>query len=357
MARFARSSVGQRTAPIGLEQKPMNISVVVPTYNRAGLISATLDSILTQDTPAGEVIVVDDGSTDATPDVLANYRHRVRVVRVANGGANIARNIGLRTASGQLVAFCDSDDLWRPGFLTAMAALWHHAPDLMTAYGNFQFVRDDVWSKRTIFDEAPPGFWKGLRPVAQGLGVFEQPILGRLIGAGLSLYQPFYPSAMVVARTSFLNAGGWDEAVDRMQDYATFLRAAERQVGIVLHPLVGYRQHRHNDSIIGFQWHDNSRHTLNRRIIVHAGILAHVLATRPALAPHRAELLARIGELADFAFEQGDFVAYREIQAMLPLSHRPIRRKLKGWISYMPAPAARRVAELAKSVRAHIRSS
>ena len=273
----------------------MKISVVVPTHNRAGLIRATLDSILAQETPPEELIVVDDGSTDDTQAVLHTYQSRIRTIRVENGGAALARNTGLRAASGRLVAFCDSDDLWCPGFLTAMASLWDRVPDLTTAYGNFRAFRDDVWARGSVFERAPPGFWEGLRIVGPGLGIFDQPIVGRLIGAGLSVYQPFYPSAMVVERTAFLNAGGWEE-LEPAEDYSTFLRAAERPIGIVQHALVGYRRHSTNYSAVSYGWNDGLRHTVNRRVIIHARILAHVVATRPALKPHRQGFLAKIGE-------------------------------------------------------------
>ena len=182
-----------------------SVSVVVPTFNRAGLIGSTLDAILTQDHPAAEIVVVDDGSTDATPDVLSAYAGRVRTIRTGNGGDLAARNVGLHAASGRLVAFCDSDDLWRPGFLAAMARLWRQAPGLMAAFGNFQAVRNGVWEPGTKFEDAPPGFWHGAQEVGPDGWRFDQPILLRLLA-----FQPFFPSAMVVDRLGFTAVGGWD---------------------------------------------------------------------------------------------------------------------------------------------------
>lgn len=316
---------------------PLSISVVVPTFNRADLIGITLDAILAQDTPASEIIVVDDGSTDGTPDVLLAYQPQVHTIRVSNGGDLVARNVGLRAASSQLVAFCDSDDVWRPGFLTAMEALWRHAPSLMAAYGNFQIVRDGVWGERTKFDDAPAGFWVGLRSVAPNIAVFETPIVERLLK-----FQPFFPSAMVVDRARFLEAGGWDEAVRRILsgDFATALRMAEQPLGIVQAPLVGIRKHAGNISAEVFAT------TLGQ-----VRILEHALSTRSALTPHWSAVLASIAErragAADAAFDRRDFALVRSIQGMLPPSHRPLRRRLKGWISHLPDPIARPVAEIA----------
>lgn len=89
------------------------ISVIIPVYNGASFISQTLDSILGQEgSPPDEVIVIDDGSTDQTPGVLRKYQGRILYRRIPNSGVAEARNVGLEMATGQLVAFCDHDDLW-----------------------------------------------------------------------------------------------------------------------------------------------------------------------------------------------------------------------------------------------------
>lgn len=100
--------------------KRPTVSVIIPTYNRAHSVGAALDSVLAQEPPADEVIVVDDGSTDGTTEVLAAYGDRITVVRQDNAGAAAARNAGVRRARGDWVAFLDSDDLWRPGRLAAL---------------------------------------------------------------------------------------------------------------------------------------------------------------------------------------------------------------------------------------------
>jgi glycosyltransferase involved in cell wall biosynthesis len=89
-------------------------STVIPVFNRAQLIRATLDSVLAQEFNDQEIIVVDDGSTDDTPNTLALYSDRVRVVRQENSGPAVARNRGIEIASGQYIAVLDSDDLWFP---------------------------------------------------------------------------------------------------------------------------------------------------------------------------------------------------------------------------------------------------
>ncbi|RKH36670.1 glycosyltransferase family 2 protein [Corallococcus sicarius] len=89
-------------------------SVVIPTYNRAALLEETLASVFAQTLTDHEVIVVDDGSTDETLALLARYGERIRVLRQSNAGQGVARNLGIREARGEYVAFLDSDDLWPP---------------------------------------------------------------------------------------------------------------------------------------------------------------------------------------------------------------------------------------------------
>src|SRR5689334_21473917 len=91
-----------------------NVSVVIPTYNRAAFLPAAIDSALSQSYPPCEILVVDDGSTDHTADVVAAYRARVRLIAQSNQGTAAGRNAGVAASSGAYVAFLDSDDLWLP---------------------------------------------------------------------------------------------------------------------------------------------------------------------------------------------------------------------------------------------------
>jgi len=93
------------------------ISVVIPTYNRAGLVGQAIESALGQSFADREIVVVDDGSTDGTTAALARFGSKIRVVRQENRGEAAARNRGIREAAGAWVAFLDSDDLWEPNAL------------------------------------------------------------------------------------------------------------------------------------------------------------------------------------------------------------------------------------------------
>ena len=103
-------------------------SVVIPTYNRGHCVAASVESVLAQTLPCHELIVVDDGSTDDTADVISRYGDRVRYIRQANGGVSAARNAGIAAASGDWIAFLDSDDEWAPQKLAAHAEALRREP-------------------------------------------------------------------------------------------------------------------------------------------------------------------------------------------------------------------------------------
>lgn len=90
------------------------VSVIIPTYNYARYLGEAIDSALGQTLAPLEVIVVDDGSTDDTPELLAAYGDRIRVLRQKNAGVAVARNSGIAAARGEYVAFLDADDTWLP---------------------------------------------------------------------------------------------------------------------------------------------------------------------------------------------------------------------------------------------------
>jgi glycosyltransferase involved in cell wall biosynthesis len=97
-----------------------SISVVIPTFNRAQTVAAAITSALDQRDPPDEIIVVDDGSSDGTRDVLAGFGERIIAIHQANAGVSGARNAGIRRATGTWVAFLDSDDVWYPERITIL---------------------------------------------------------------------------------------------------------------------------------------------------------------------------------------------------------------------------------------------
>ncbi|MBM2835200.1 MAG: glycosyl transferase [Candidatus Brocadiaceae bacterium] len=95
----------------------VQVSVVIPTYNRAPYVIMAIESVLAQSYQDYEIIVVDDGSTDGTRDVLEPYRDRIRYMYQDNKGVSAARNTGIQESRGEWIAFLDSDDEWLPNKL------------------------------------------------------------------------------------------------------------------------------------------------------------------------------------------------------------------------------------------------
>jgi GT2 family glycosyltransferase len=120
-----------------LEEAPL-ISVVIPVYNGASFLPEAIDSILAQAYPKVEIIVVDDGSTDAIAEAVAALPAEVRFLRKGNAGPAAARNLGIRAAGGSLIAFLDVDDLWPAGALGAALAWLSERPDTDVVIGRAQ---------------------------------------------------------------------------------------------------------------------------------------------------------------------------------------------------------------------------
>lgn len=106
------------------------ISVVIPVYNRENSIRRALDSVLAQSLPPYEIIVVDDGSTDRTADIIAEHYPTVTLIRQPNRGQCTARNEGIARAGGDLIALLDSDDFWLPDKLRVQARVFEEHPQL-----------------------------------------------------------------------------------------------------------------------------------------------------------------------------------------------------------------------------------
>lgn len=101
------------------------VAAIIPTHNGRAFIARALDSALAQKTPADEIVVVDDASTDGTADLVASRYPQVRLVRLeANVGSGAARNAGVAASTGDLIAFLDHDDAWQPGYLAAQRGLF-----------------------------------------------------------------------------------------------------------------------------------------------------------------------------------------------------------------------------------------
>ena len=132
------------------------VSVIIPAYNCEKYIAEAVESVLAQDYPSVEIIVVNDGSTDGTMDVLRTFGDKVRIVDQTNGGPPKARNAGLLAAKGDYIAFLDADDVWLPQKISAQVAHLEANPDVGTCYCSWHVWpadKDGVFRKPTFYSQ------------------------------------------------------------------------------------------------------------------------------------------------------------------------------------------------------------
>jgi glycosyltransferase involved in cell wall biosynthesis len=228
---------------IEMRAKPAaeRVSVVIPAYNASAYLPATLRSIFDQSCPPGEIIVVDDGSTDDTVEVARAFD--VRVIAVSNRGPSAARNIGMRSATGEYVAFLDADDLWTPQKLAVQcAALRSYARPA------FSFTDYRVFDDRTVHTHS-----SGLRqhPAFRAIARRAKNVSGRrdivvaADGKHPVLYESYIqPSSVLVRLADAFAVGGWDETLRMSEDQEFFLRLFKILPAVgVMQSLLLYRRH------------------------------------------------------------------------------------------------------------------
>jgi glycosyltransferase involved in cell wall biosynthesis len=186
------------------------VSVVIPAYNAAALIPATLDSVFAQTFRNFEVVLINDGSPDtpALEHALEPYRSRINYISQRNAGPSNARNRGIREARGKYVAFLDSDDLWLPHHLAVMVETLQQDPALGLVYADALHLAGDR-PIGTAFDSVPQS-----GPVSFETLLVEQCTVNT--------------SSTVASRQALLDAGLFDEQMNRCEDYDLWLRMAQR---------------------------------------------------------------------------------------------------------------------------------
>lgn len=194
-----------------------SLSVVIPTYNRVEPLERALDSVFVQTVPPTQVIVVDDGSDDSTKEMLRTRFSGVCVESQPHRGVSAARNRGIAAATGEWVAFLDSDDAWLPQKLELQLAALEEQSSARLCHCDEIWIRDGV--------RVNPG----RRHRKSGGRIFRQCLELCLIS----------PSAAILHRSVFEDVGLFDESLPACEDYDFWLRfTASREVVFVDHPLV-----------------------------------------------------------------------------------------------------------------------
>ncbi len=204
----------------------MNISVIIPVFNRAELVKKAVESVLAQTYPCHEIIVVDDGSNDNFDDGLFGEqtlhvgrapRARLKLIRQKNKGVSAARNLGIKNASGDWLAFLDSDDYWLPNKLEKQIKFHQQNSDI------FISQTDEIWIKNGI----------RINPnkdnIKVGGDIFEQSLERCMIS----------PSAVMLHKDILDLVGMFDERLPACEDYDLWLRITGRhKVGLIPDKLV-----------------------------------------------------------------------------------------------------------------------
>ncbi|MFO7964141.1 MAG: glycosyltransferase [Desulfobacterales bacterium] len=193
------------------------VSVVIPTYNRSSMVAEAVTSVLDQDFQDFELIVIDDGSSDDTRDRLAPFKNKITYIYQENRGVSAARNRGIRTASGDLVAFLDSDDIWLPRKLTSQVAFFDGNPEAYICQTEETWIRNGIRVNPKKRHKKPSGL------------IFERSLALCLVS----------PSAVMMRKKLLDIVGAFDEDLPACEDYELWLRISCRfPVHLIDAPLI-----------------------------------------------------------------------------------------------------------------------
>jgi glycosyltransferase involved in cell wall biosynthesis len=265
----------------------MTVSVVIPVYNGAAFIARAIDSALEQSHRPAEVIVVNDGSTDGTLEVLAAYRGRIRLLSIANGGVSNARNLGMQASTGELIAFLDADDSWHPNKLQQQVAAMRAYPRAALCCCDYVVLNKHLGHVVNHFSVCKKGM------------TYDRPFDHGLMRALIECNFVGTASTVMLRRTLCQQVGGFNVAYRQAEDYDYWLRCAARAPFIVLSArLMEKRSHDSNltnDGLETLQCHERVLQDLPRNASLDAADAARIPLAL-------AQLQHDIGRLL---FEQG----------------------------------------------------
>jgi glycosyltransferase involved in cell wall biosynthesis len=194
-----------------MQQKPL-ISVIIPTYNRRDFITKAIDSIFAQGAWNTEIIVIDDGSSDDTANLLEPYKHAIHYIYQENRGVSAARNRGVAESRGEYLAFLDSDDEWVPSKLEAQFDL---VSEGVLSFGGVEWFVDGQ-EDRSVSTQTLGVKW----PRYDASGYIIDPVLDVAEARYLTL------GTLLCTRSTFLSVGPFDESLCAGEDEDWFSRAS-----------------------------------------------------------------------------------------------------------------------------------
>jgi glycosyltransferase involved in cell wall biosynthesis len=212
----------------GPEMDSPLVSVVIPNYNYALYLAEAIESVLSQTYVHIELIVVDDGSTDASAQVARNFGDRLMLIEQKNAGVSAARNRGMAAANGEFIAFLDSDDKWRPTKIERQLKEFQSDGEVGLVHcGYVELNRDGSLGPVHLDGQAGD--------VALELVKYQRPVI---LGGG---------SGVIIRRSLLKVVGGFDPSVSPAEDWEFYFRCARTsKVGFVPEVLLEYREHQNN---------------------------------------------------------------------------------------------------------------
>jgi GT2 family glycosyltransferase len=180
------------------------VSVIIPTFNRAWSLKTAIDSVLAQTHDQIEIIVIDDGSTDTTPDLLAGYGHQIQVLTQKNSGVSAARNLGIHKSHGRFIALLDSDDAWAKEKISCQIDFFKQNPEALVCQTEEIWIRKGRRVNPRVKHQKPSGM------------IFEPSLHLCLVS----------PSAVMIRKKLFDSVGVFNENFPVCEDYDLWLRIA-----------------------------------------------------------------------------------------------------------------------------------
>jgi len=285
----------------------VRISAVIPTYNRGHLISRTIESALAQTFPPVEVILVDDGSTDDTSSVVTKFGDKVRYVHQVNAGASAARNHGVSVATGEWIAFLDSDDVWIETHLLRMAEA------IVATGGTASFYFADMERPK---ESGGGSHWKNCGFSMQG----KIELTNDASEWVMLDWQPMMLQNSVFNKSKFISAGGLMNELRTRHDNHVFLKLG---IGGTACAVAGYgtRQTYDADPVhhLMSSWGSHTSDFWKNTVLLYEDILSSVRSIRPN---HQRIIRRRLAEaywrLSRFASRNKDvFPALRFVGKIL----------------------------------------
>jgi glycosyltransferase involved in cell wall biosynthesis len=207
---------------------PPLVSVLITAWNKERYLDAAIRSALEQTRPADEVLVVNDGSTDGTKEIILSYGSRVRLLDQENQGAARARNTGIAAAQGQYIAFLDADDVWKPHKLATQLRILEAHPEVALVSSRAEMVDEDAAALHRLTDPRTGSDYDRPRDWHRHLLMKGNDVM---------------TSSVVVSKSALLEVGGFfDERRIVSHDYELWIRlSAGRLFWLGTEPLVYYR--------------------------------------------------------------------------------------------------------------------